>query len=200
MDVLKITLNEDGRVSHFAPDFKVMRGAYGNILINIEVPKALLVDSVYEDNVNITGNNIRIAAIIRTATGRNLKTKKFELSYVKDFTRDGVEYRLYQRKCPKVFTMWETVSLIETATNGLLELVINVVNWSLDENGARIEESWPSQVVPVDVYAGEYLDEGEELENPSDFDPRKYLGEARELIKETVKHKIIDVFGSENKA
>ncbi|MBQ8443784.1 MAG: hypothetical protein IJX25_00310 [Clostridia bacterium] len=170
MDVLKITLNEDGRVSHFAPDFKVMRGAYGNILINIEVPKALLVDAVYEDNVNITGNSIRIAAIIRTATGRNLKTKKFELSYVKDFTKDGVEYRLYQRKCPKVFTMWETVSLIETATNGLLELVINVVNWSLDENGARIEESWPSQIVPVDVYAGEYLDEGEELENPSDFE------------------------------
>ena len=37
-------------------------------------------------------------------------------------------------------------------------------------------------------------------ENPNAFDPRKYLGEARELIKETVKHKIVDVFGSENKA
>lgn len=38
------------------------------------------------------------------------------------------------------------------------------------------------------------------VENPSVFDPRKYLGEARELIKETVKHKMIDVFGSQNKA
>ena len=37
-------------------------------------------------------------------------------------------------------------------------------------------------------------------ENPNAFDPRKYLGEARELIKETVKHKIVDVFGSVNKA
>ena len=37
-------------------------------------------------------------------------------------------------------------------------------------------------------------------ENPNAFDPRKYLGEARELIKETVKHKIVDVFGSANKA
>ena len=37
-------------------------------------------------------------------------------------------------------------------------------------------------------------------ENPNVFDPRKYLGEARELIKETVKHKIVDVFGSANKA
>ena len=38
------------------------------------------------------------------------------------------------------------------------------------------------------------------VENPNVFDPRKYLGEAREIIKETVKHKIVDVFGSENKA
>ena len=38
------------------------------------------------------------------------------------------------------------------------------------------------------------------VENPSVFDPRKYLGPARELIKETVQHKIRDVFGSANKA
>ena len=34
---------------------------------------------------------------------------------------------------------------------------------------------------------------------PNAFDPRKYLTPARELIKETVKHKIVDVFGSSNK-
>ena len=37
-------------------------------------------------------------------------------------------------------------------------------------------------------------------ESPSTFDPRKYLGPARDLIKETVQHKIRDVFGSSNKA
>lgn len=37
-------------------------------------------------------------------------------------------------------------------------------------------------------------------ENPSVFDPRKYCGTARDLIKETVQHKIRDVFGSSNKA
>ena len=37
-------------------------------------------------------------------------------------------------------------------------------------------------------------------ENPSEFDPRKYLGPARDKIKETVVHKIRDVFGSSNKA
>ena len=37
-------------------------------------------------------------------------------------------------------------------------------------------------------------------EDPSVFDPRKYLTPARELIKETVAHKMRDVFGSSNKA
>ena len=37
-------------------------------------------------------------------------------------------------------------------------------------------------------------------EEPSVFDPRKYLIPARELVKETVAHKIKDVFGSANKA
>ena len=37
-------------------------------------------------------------------------------------------------------------------------------------------------------------------ENPSAFDPRKYLTPARDLITATVKHKINDVFGSTGKA
>ena len=38
------------------------------------------------------------------------------------------------------------------------------------------------------------------VEDPSAFDPRKYLTPARDLIKQTVQHKIRDVFGSSNKA
>ena len=37
-------------------------------------------------------------------------------------------------------------------------------------------------------------------ENPSHFDPRQYLGDARISMKEMVKHKIINVLGSEGKA
>ena len=38
------------------------------------------------------------------------------------------------------------------------------------------------------------------MEEPSVFDPRKYLGPARESVKKIVQHKIRDVFGSSNKA
>ena len=37
-------------------------------------------------------------------------------------------------------------------------------------------------------------------DDPAVFDPRKYMGAARDLIEETVSHKIKDVFGSSNKA
>ncbi len=37
-------------------------------------------------------------------------------------------------------------------------------------------------------------------ENPSHFDPRQYLGDARANMKAIVKHKIVDVLGSANKA
>ena len=37
-------------------------------------------------------------------------------------------------------------------------------------------------------------------ENPSHFDPRQYLGDARANMKDMVKHKIVNVLGSANKA
>ncbi|MBQ9276031.1 MAG: ketose-bisphosphate aldolase, partial [Clostridia bacterium] len=36
--------------------------------------------------------------------------------------------------------------------------------------------------------------------NPSHFDPRQYLGPAREAVKQVVKHKIVDVLGCNGKA
>jgi fructose-bisphosphate aldolase class II len=38
------------------------------------------------------------------------------------------------------------------------------------------------------------------VEKPGEFDPRNYLGPAREKLKELYKHKIINVLGSANKA
>ena len=35
--------------------------------------------------------------------------------------------------------------------------------------------------------------------NPGEFDPRKYLGPARDAIKGMVQHKIKDVLGSSNR-
>jgi fructose-bisphosphate aldolase class II len=37
-------------------------------------------------------------------------------------------------------------------------------------------------------------------EKPEEFDPRKYLGPARESLKELYKHKVIHVLGSNDRA
>jgi fructose-bisphosphate aldolase, class II len=36
-------------------------------------------------------------------------------------------------------------------------------------------------------------------DNPAEFDPRKYLGPARDQLKALYKHKVIDVLGSNNR-
>jgi fructose-bisphosphate aldolase class II len=38
------------------------------------------------------------------------------------------------------------------------------------------------------------------VDNPAEFDPRKYLGPARDQLKELYKHKILNVLGSANRA
>jgi fructose-bisphosphate aldolase class II len=36
-------------------------------------------------------------------------------------------------------------------------------------------------------------------QSPAEFDPRKYLGPARDALKELYKHKILNVLGSNDK-
>lgn len=172
MNKLKITLNEDGSVIQFTPDFKIMRGSYRNVLINIEVPHSLLIDPVVDadNNSNLTGNNVRIGAIIRTVTGQNLQTQRYEFQRVKDYIYNGIGYRLYQRKMPKEFTMWETVNQLEATNSGVLEMVINVTNWTISGNNAKIEEVAASPVFTLDIYPSAFLENAEEIDEPSDFD------------------------------
>jgi len=173
MNKLEIIVNEDGSVGQFTPDFKIIRGSYRNVLLNIKVPHSLLIDPVNDtgDGTNQTGNNVRIGAIIRTATGQNLQTQRYEFQRVKDYILNGVYYRLYQRRMPKEFTMWETVNLLEATNSGVLEMVINITNWTLDENSnAKIEEVAASQIFTLDIYPSAFLENAEEIDEPSDFD------------------------------
>ena len=38
------------------------------------------------------------------------------------------------------------------------------------------------------------------IDNPAEFDPRKYLGPARDQLKALYKHKVVNVLGSNDKA
>lgn len=195
MNKLKITLNEDGSVYQFTPDFKIMRGSYRNVLINIEVPHSLLLDPAKdESDENQTGNDVKMGAIIKTVTGKNITTKSYKFQRVKDFTRDGIDYRLYQRKIPKVFTMWDTVSEQEATEGGKLTLVINVINWLKNELNAKIEEISASPKFTLEIQPSEFL-EDEEIEEPSDFD--ELHSQVQEIDAEIDKIKE-DLYGTNN--
>lgn len=171
MNKLKITLNKDGSIGNFAPDFKIMRGSYRNILINIEVPRSLLLElATNESGEYVTGNNVRIAGIINTVLGQNIQTKRYELKWVKDYTVNNVEYSLYQRKMPKEFTLWETNNQMEQTMGGKLDMVINVTNWAKQDSGVKMEEVASSSRLPLAIYPGAFLENAEEIEDPSDFD------------------------------
>ena len=171
MNVLKIILKEDGGIEQFAPDFKIMRGSYRNVLLNITVPHSLLLDPVYDldDETGQTGNNVKVGALIHTATGHNLQTQIYQFQKVKDYILNGMNYRLYQRRMPKEFTMWETVNLQEGGTSGVVELVINIINWIKDGENHKIEEVSASPIFELSIYPSAFL-ENEQIVEPTDFD------------------------------
>ncbi len=171
MEVLELVLRRDGTVKSFKSDFKIYRGSYGDVLFNISVPHELLVDQVRDIDTNdiITGNYVAVSAIIRTVVGKNLQTKKYYFKAVKDYEMHGTTHRLYQRKLPKEFTLWETVNQHEAIGGGLLEMIVNVVNFTTDDEKSRIEEIVASPILTLDIYPSDKLDEEEEIE-PSEFE------------------------------
>jgi len=171
MNKLKITLKEDGSISQFAPDFKIMRGSYRNVLINIEVPRSLLIDTVEDEgNIPQAGNCVRIGGLIHTVTGKNLQTKRYELKWVKDYTLNNREYSLYQRIMPKEFTLWDTLNPYEANSGGKLDMAINIVNWVSNDGKHKIEEVAASDKISLPIHPSAYLEEAEDIESPSDFD------------------------------
>lgn len=172
MNILKITLNEDGDIVNYDQDFLIFRGGYGDITMQVEVPHSLLLDPVADigGKSTTTGNNVKVGAIIRTSTGENIKTRSYEFKRVKDFKIREMDYRLYQRPMPKEFTLWETVSFLEETTQGTLEMVLNVSNWTINELGAKVEENRATHIISVDVHPSTNLDESEKIDNPSDLE------------------------------
>lgn len=170
MNILKIQINDSGGVSNVDQDFKILKGSYKDILINLEVPKSLLVSEVTDEDGNTTtGNSVRVGAIIHTATGKVLKTKSFEFSRVKDYTRNSVEYRQYQRLMPKEFTMWETQGTKASASIDSLNLVFNVVNFVVEDGTNKVETITATPKCNIQVYPSDYVDDEEDIE-ASDFD------------------------------
>ena len=105
---------------------------------------------------NFAGTSVKIGAVFTKRNGVQYVSPSYYLRYVKTFTaNDGIEYALYERKLPKVFT-----SEIGSGQNATV-LVVNVVNVADD---SKVESVITSQTAALDVLPSTELDQDPSIE------------------------------------
>lgn len=134
MLTIKLFLSESGSVATIDKDFPLYQGQFQNILLNVFVPLstlspdfALSTDSGQYDGVNtpyVAGTNVSVACQTVKRNGAIATSKAYNLRFVKNISKNGVGYALFERKLPKAFTNYAGV-----APAGLT-MICNVTNIS----------------------------------------------------------------------
>ena len=134
MLTIKLFLAESGSVATIDKDFPLYQGQFQNILLNVFVPLstlapdfALSTDSGQYDGINtpyVAGATVTVACQTVKRNGAIATSKAYNLRFVKNISKNGVGYALFERKLPKAFTNYAGV-----APAGLT-MICNVTNIS----------------------------------------------------------------------
>ena len=134
MLTIKLFLAESGSVATIDKDFPLYQGQFQNILLNVFVPLstlapdfALSTDSGQYDGINtpyVAGATVTVACRTVKRNGAIATSKAYNLRFVKNISKNGVGYALFERKLPKAFTNYAGV-----APAGLT-MICNVTNIS----------------------------------------------------------------------
>lgn len=134
MLTIKLFLAESGSVATIDKDFPLYQGQFQNILLNVFVPLstlapdfALSTDSGQYDGINtpyVAGATVSVACQTVKRNGAIATSKAYNLRFVKNISKNGVGYALFERKLPKAFTNYAGV-----APAGLT-MICNVTNIS----------------------------------------------------------------------
>lgn len=134
MLTIKLFLAESGSVATIDKDFPLYQGQFQNILLNVFVPLstlapdfALSTDSGQYDGINtpyVAGATVSVACRTVKRNGSIATSKAYNLRFVKNISKNGVGYALFERKLPKAFTNYAGV-----APAGLT-MICNVTNIS----------------------------------------------------------------------
>lgn len=168
MNTIKIYLKESGSVAELKKDFNLYMEGYQNTLINVFVPKPILLDSVLSEDT-MTSNVVKIGGIGVSPSGESVTTKAYNMSYVKECELNGVVFELYQCMLPKEFCLYA----------GNETLVVNVANLIEDSTGAKVERVVTSQTCVLNILESSSV-EYEPIE-PSETD--KVYGAINNLYK-----------------
>ena len=134
MLTIKLFLAESGSVATIDKDFPLYQGQFQNILLNVFVPLSTLApdftlstDSGQYDGINtpyVAGATVTVACQTVKRNGAIATSKAYNLRFVKNISKNGVGYALFERKLPKAFTNYAGV-----APAGLT-MICNVTNIS----------------------------------------------------------------------
>ena len=134
MLTIKLFLSESGSVATIDKDFPLYQGQFQNILLNVFVPLSTLApdftlstDSGQYDGINtpyVAGATVTVACQTVKRNGAIATSKAYNLRFVKNLSKNGVGYALFERKLPKAFTNYAGV-----APAGLT-MICNVTNIS----------------------------------------------------------------------
>ena len=134
MLTIKLFLADSGSVATIDKDFPLYQGQFQNILLNVFVPLSTLApdftlstDSGQYDGINtpyVAGTTVSVACQTVKRNGAIATSKAYNLRFVKNISKNGVGYALFERKLPKAFTNYAGV-----APAGLT-MICNVTNIS----------------------------------------------------------------------
>lgn len=148
MNEIKIYLKTSGSIAELYKDFSLYQGSYQNVLLSLYVPKSLL----YANEQNTFVNAIKTGGILTGPNGKKITTESYYADYVKDETKNEVEYAVYSQKLPKEYVVY----------SGTQTVVANVVSIdTTDENNPVILEVTTSQTAQLVVQESAYLSKEE---------------------------------------
>lgn len=156
MNTAKIYLKQSGSIPEVDIDFRIYKGSYANVELDIYVPSSLLVGI---DNTHPA--SVKTAMIITQPNGDRTTT----ISYNAPIKQSGVvvneiEYTIYSQPLPRAFVQ----------TSGDQELVVNVVKMNVvDPAFPYVSSIITSQKTILTIEESDYID-NEQVVEPTEFE------------------------------
>ena len=152
----KIYLKQSGSVPLVDIDFRIYKGSYANVEIDIYVPTSLLVGI---DNTHPA--SVKTAMIVTQPNGDRTTTISYNAPLKQEsVTVDEIEYNVYSQIMPRAFVQ----------TSGEQELIVNVVKMNVvDPAFPYVSSIITSQRTILTIEESDYID-NEQVVEPTEFE------------------------------
>jgi len=159
MQTIKVYLQESGSVAELRKDFNLYRGSFQNTLLNVIMPRSLLVDEFLSDYPKVA-NSVAVSSKGLLPNGDEWNSRAFELNFVKNFTQDGNDFVLYERLLPRAFVMNAGQTTVSVTVQSLRTDLVPVLDEFGYETGDFQEQITIEQIATTQTVNLHVMDTG----------------------------------------